>query len=204
MDECEIEKILTFANPEIKQFERGECIFSPEKTDTKVGFVLSGECEVKHLRKDKSFVLLNTISAPESFGILSVFSEEEDYPTYIFARKNAAVLFFSKQDIHLMIEKSPDVSKNVIAFLAKKIMFLNKKVSTYSGASVEEKLSGFLYSEYEKYGEEFSLNCKRCSEALGVGRASVYRAIDALVSEQIIMFSNKKIKIISPQRLERN
>ena len=110
----------------------------------------------------------------------------------------------SKSRIDLMIEKSSEISKNVIAFLAKKIMFLNKKVSTYSGGSVEEKLCGFLYSEYEKQGEEFPLNCKRCSEALGVGRASVYRALDALVSEKIITFTDKKIKIISPKRLERN
>ena len=204
MDESKIEELLSLTNPEVKKYERGECIFSPDKAEKKLGFVLSGECEVKHLRKDDSFVLLNTLSAPESFGILSLFSEDEDYPTYIFARKNAAVLFFSKKDIDLMIEKSPEISKNVIAFLAKKVMFLNKKVSTYSSGSVEEKLCGFLYSEYKKRGEEFSLNCKRCSEALGVGRASVYRALDALVSEKIITFTDKKIKIMSPKRLERN
>jgi CRP-like cAMP-binding protein len=204
MDESKIEELLSLTDPQVKKYERGECIFSPDKAERKLGFVLSGECEVKHLRKDESFVILNTISAPESFGILSVFSENEDYPTYIFARKNAAVLFFSKEDIDILIEKSPEISKNVIAFLTKKIMFLNKKVSTYSGGSVEEKLCGFLYSEYEKYGEEFPLNCKRCSEALGVGRASVYRALDALVSEQIITFTDKKIKIISLNRLERN
>ena len=42
--------------------------------------------------------------------------------TIITARQEKE--FFSKEDIDILIEKTPEISKNVIAFLTKKIMFL--------------------------------------------------------------------------------
>ena len=203
VDEGELCRILEKRPYKVENYERGECIFSPETSETKVGFLLSGSCDVKHKRQDGTFVLLNTLSPPESFGILSVLSENEIYPTFVFARKSSAVLFFDKEDILFMIDSSPSISKNVIAFLTKKILFLNKKISTYSGGTVEEKLSLFLLAEYKQSGSEFHLNCKRCSEELGIGRASVYRAIEALVSLGVIEFCDKKIIVKSPEGLER-
>ena len=203
LNEEEKKQLSDSLEPRISEYHRGDLVFSGESTEKCVGFVLSGECEVRR-KREGDYVILNTLAEGASFGILSVFAADDEFPTSVFARKNAAVLFFSDSEIKRMVEEYPKIALNVIGFLSKRIIFLNKKIATYSGGSVNEKLSSYLYTKYLSEGDEFPLNCKRCSEALGVGRASVYRALDALASGGIITFNNKKIKINDPNGLERN
>ena len=203
-DESDKRKIAEEIAPSRSEYEKGDLVFSKEKNGRAVGFLLSGECEVLRIRQDRSSVLLNRLLPNDSFGILSVFSQDEDYPTEIYARKSTAVLFFSKDDIIHLIERYPKISLNIIRFLTERVVFLNKKIAAFSGSSVEQKLAALLYNKYRVQGLEFTLNCKRCSELLGVGRASVYRAIDSLIADGYITYENKKIKIICPEGLERN
>ena len=204
VSDAELENIAEELTPITHDYKKGDLIFSKERNGRAVGFVLNGECEVLRIRQDSSPVILNLIRPYDSFGILSVFSQDEDFPTEIYARKNTAVLFLSSDDIFMLIEKYPKISLNIIRFLTERVVFLNKKIAAFSGASVEQKLATLLYNKYHAQGAEFIFNCKRCSEVLGVGRASVYRAIDALVAEGHIVYENKKIKIICPEGLERN
>ncbi len=204
ISENKIGFILEKYTPKIGEFQKGDLILSKENNLHTVGFILTGECEVRRTRSEGTDVILNILKASDSFGILSVFSESEDFPTEIFARKNTAVLFFSKETILEMIKDNSEISMNIIKFLTAKVAFLNKKITAFSGGSVEEKLSVYLLGEYEKQGLEFPLNCKRCSEFLGVGRASVYRALDDLEENGFINFNNKKIIILDLKGLERN
>ncbi len=194
-------RVLEKYPPEIREYKKGDLILSEENNSHTVGFLLLGECEVRRKRPSGNDVILNILKRSESFGILSVFSDNDGYPTEIFARKNTAVLFFTREDILSMIKDHPEISMNIIRFLTERIQFLNKKITAFSGGSVEEKLSAYLYSEYEIRGSSFPLNCKLCSETLGVGRASVYRALDTLVEAGLIEFVNKKIIIKNPKGL---
>ena len=200
---CEqAEAIVKENQPRIMQYKKGECIFSPHEFYRMVGFVLSGECEVRRSSADSKNVIFNTLSPYDSFGAMAVFTDEESFPTEIFARKNTAVLFFTKESIFSMIKTHPEISMNVINFLSRKILFLNKKLDTFSQTTVEGKLGAFLLYEYERCGPEFSLNCQRCAEKISAGRASVYRAIDSLVGAGLITYDNKKIFIKDPKGLE--
>ena len=51
---------------------------------------------------------------------------------------------------------------------------------------------------------EFELNRKRTAELISTGRASLYRALDALRDEGYITYDSKKIYINDPKGLERN
>lgn len=198
----EVKIIIERYQPVITEYKKGERIFSPHEFARNIGFVLSGECEVRRHSSDSKSVVFNIIKPYQSFGVMAVFTDEEVFPTEIFARKNTAVMFFSKNDIFSMITDYPEISMNVIHFLANKILFLNKRLDTFSASSSEGKLAAFLLQEYEKGGPELPFNCQRCAETIGIGRASVYRAIDTLVESGIVNYDNKKIIIKDPKGLE--
>ena len=194
---------LSECEPELRDYQKGELIYSPLNYEKEIGFVFSGECQIVRKKSDGGELVLNTLKCGDSFGILAVLSEEE-FPTVIKARTVSQVFFIKKNKLLRLIRHYPTVAMNVINFLAKKISFLNKKVATFSSESVEEKLRIFLLQEYKKNGAtEFSLNCKKCSDAISAGRASVYRGIDALLKEGIINYENKKITILDLEGLER-
>ena len=196
----DIAKRYTFT---MKNFSKGEVIFSSESAVTKIGFVFSGECRVERLRDEGDSIFLNTLRRCDSFGILAVLSPESDYPTRIVCSKNASVLFIDGADLISIIKVNPDVSYNVIEFLTSRIAFLNKKIVTFSGKSTAQKLASYLLAKYRDSGSTVKISRTKLASELGIGRASVYRDLDILEEKNLIEIQQKEIIIKCPEGLER-
>ncbi|MBQ8303109.1 MAG: Crp/Fnr family transcriptional regulator [Clostridia bacterium] len=195
--------VLNCSPPIQREFKRGDLIYPFPTNEKMVGFVYSGRCEIRRARSDGGRVVLNILNKGDSFGILSIYSKE-DFPTQIFASKNSTILFFTEEQIYDFVNNYSQISTNLIVFLANRIEFLNKKIETFSGCRVENRLSAFLLCEYEKNkSNEFTFNCRKTSEEINAGRASVYRALSSLQSDGLINLIDKKIIILDPQGLER-
>lgn len=203
LSENELSNLLDGNEPSLGVYKKGELIYSSASHKRLVGFVLSGGCEVRRERTEGGPVLLNMLSVGDSFGILSVFSEEE-FPTRVFAAKSSEILFFTDAQILKFLAASPRVSENVIRFMAGRISFLNKRIATFSGNRVEDRLSAYLLCERDKYSKDsFPFSYVRCSEEINAGRASVYRAVASLEGDGLIGISNKTVYIIDRGGLER-
>ena len=199
-----IEVILQSVKPELISYEKGATIFSPDCYDKKVGFIASGECIIERLRQDGSFIPLNIVRKYDSFGIMAALSSEEEFPTAVVAKTAAKVLFISQDSLISLLKRYPSISMNVISFLADRIAFLNKKITTFSSDSVSKKLALYLIQKHKECGAvEFAFSFKKASDNLGCGRASVYRAAGSLSESGVISIENKIIKIQDFCELER-
>ena len=185
------------------RFSRGDTIYSCDDEEKKIGFVISGSCEVRKRKSASGEALLNILSVSDSFGILSVFSNDK-FPTQIFASKNCEILFFTKQEIEHYVNSSSQIASNLLNFLINRINFLNEKIAILSSTRVEDRLIQYLVFEAKRNGSDsFNFNISKTSEAINAGRASVYRALEALEKEKIISLVNKKIIINDLNGLER-
>lgn len=203
VDEKVLDSTLKRITPKVKCYLTKEVIFAPHDYEPGLWFVISGECTVERIKNDGNSLPLNTLKSHDSFGIMSLFAGGEEYPTSVVAKKNTELIFFSKQDVDVLINNSPKIAMNVIRFLADRVAFLNGKIATFSSDSVEEKLANFLVIQKRKLGSDFSLNCKKTAEAINSGRASLYRALASLEEKKLIKTENKKIIILDPEGLER-
>ena len=191
--------------PEIAEFHHRDVIYSPRDYQKKIGFIASGECKVERVKTDGKSVPLNLLKAYDSFGVMAVLSDEEDFPTQITAVKDSAVIFITKDKLLSVLKKYPDVSMNLIYFLSEKISFLNKKISTFTSDTAEDKLANLLLQEYRSSKNfEIPFNCQKMAKMMNMGRASLYRAIANLTDSNTIKLENKKIYILNPKGLERN
>jgi DNA-binding transcriptional regulator YhcF (GntR family) len=68
---------------------------------------------------------------------------------------------------------------------------------------VEEKLSHALLRRYNELGSTIPFSGTKMASMLGVGRASLYRALELLENEKLITKTQKSIEIIAPEGLER-
>ena len=203
IEDKELLQLIERHRPSVQNFKKNEPICSAEKNERRVGFVISGLCEVCRERSDGSRLVLNLLKKGDSFGILSVFSEEE-FPTTIFAAKSCEIIFFEAEDILELISISPKTNSNLISFMAGRIAFLNRKIATFSANSVEERLAALLLDEYRRSEcDRLPFSFVKIGEEIGAGRASVYRAVDSLSAAGIIEVKDKKAKIIDPKGLER-
>ena len=199
----EIESCISLTAPFFREFSRGEIIYSKESDEKMIGFVFSGKCEVYRGTEGK-VVSLNILDSGCSFGIASLFSEDNSFPTRVRAISKCSVMFMTRGDIFKLIEYNYKISFNIMRFLTDRICFLNNKIATFSSQNVEKKLANYILSEYCRQKKtEIPFNCKKSAEAISAGRASLYRAIDCLVREGVIAFESKRINIIDLEGLER-
>ena len=203
ISEDDISDLLAGIQIEESSYNKGDLIFSPDGFERRLGMVIKGECLVGR-QSGGTFVPLNTIGVYGSFGILSVFSAREEFPTIIKAKSMCTVIFFDADSVRALVEKSPAVSLNVIEFFARKVSFLNDKITAFSGGSIEEKLAGYILELQKKNSSlKFDFNKKKSSEALNCGRASLYRDLAMLEADGLISLDSKKIIINDLAGLER-
>jgi CRP-like cAMP-binding protein len=202
LSDCEIDCALDDIEGSTESFSRGELVYS-SLSEGRIGFILSGRCEVRHIKGENAVAVLNVLGEGDSFGVLSVLSEKE-FPTQIHATKNSLIFFLGEQDLLRIVKQNSQIAMNLINFLANRISFLNEKIATISGTRVEDRLAMHLLSESRRLGSlTFPLNCKKCSEAINAGRASVYRALSSLESEGLISLLEKQVNILDLEGLER-
>ena len=151
ISEPNIDCLIKALKIEVKSFSKGSIIYSPEDFERKLGFVIDGECLVCRLTGKGNIVPLNTIPHHGAFGVVSVFSKRDEFPTTIKSKTKSTVLFFTKEDILCLVANNPQISINIIEFLNNKIEFLNDKLASFSGGSVEEKLAGYILELQNKY-----------------------------------------------------
>jgi CRP-like cAMP-binding protein len=171
--------------------KKGECV----NIDKAIAFVQSGECEVIREQSGHEHLVLNNLKKGDSFGILSVFTDEP-YATAVVAKKESHILLLKREALIDLIEHSPALSMNVIRFLSGRVSFLTHKVATISGATVEEKCIAYLRDEYRAHGETIEFSVSKVARRLGAGRASLYRALSALDAEGIISHGDGSVKIL--------
>lgn len=188
----------------VERFNKGDIVYSPDKYERKLGFVIRGGCSVYKYKSSDSNLFLNSLCPGDSFGILAVFSEEGEFPTVIEATKKTEILFIDAEECKALVSKSPALALSVISFLANKVSFLNTKISTLSGKNITERLAIYLLCEsYKTTSNASHLNIRRASSALSVSRQSIYRAIEALASAGLITYEENKIYIKDQSGLER-
>ena len=202
--DAEKQRLLSRINPQVVSFKKGECIYSPDSFKKSICFILLGECEISSQHSLDKSVPLNKVGCGGSFGILAALGTSDAFPTYVTATKDSCVLFITDEDLRYLMHESNDVAINIINFLTDRISFLNSKLFAFSGENAEQKVASMIFTRHlRERSPSFEFNKKRAAEALNLGRASMYRALDSLKSAGIIDFDNKKIYIKDLEGLER-
>ena len=186
-----------------RRFLRKETVFTTESPESLV-FVLEGECAVERIRSDNEIIPLNTLEKYGSFGILSLFSGDGEYPTRIRAKKDTVLLFIPKNDVIGLMRESSDLSINVAKFLCDRVSFLSDKIATFTEKSTLSKLCSYLATEGAKTDGTLPYNPTGLAAIIGSSRASLYRDMAVLEESETIKIENKKIYILSYEGLERN
>ena len=83
-----------------------------------------------------------------------------------------------------------------IAFLSQRIRFLNRKIDSFTAPSAREALLRHLLEIHRDGAAEITGGYSQLARTLNIGRASLYRALDALEAEGCIRRDGKCITIL--------
>lgn len=164
--------------------------------------ILNGSASVYGVSKTQP-VILNTLKIGRVFGMASLFGEK-CASTSIIAKDNCTYAVISQACIEEMLKNDIGFTKNYICFLSDKIRFLNKKIAFFTSGSTEKKLAGYLLSlPIEDNTVKIEMNMTKLAQNLDIGRASLYRAFDALEANCFITRENNIIRISSPEEFRK-
>lgn len=187
--------------------EKGTCV-SLKKGDEvvdyskKLGIVLTGRLQVINF----SGALLNKLTPGSLFGVSTVFTEASSHVTDIFAEIPSEICLLTEEELTSLFQEFPAIFRNYIAFLTDRIRFLNQKIDLFSAGSAEQKLMTYLKHKASAEADgKFTVSIPSMSQlasALGIGRASLYRAADTLEENGMIDRSFAKKWILTEKKKE--
>lgn len=183
--------IILLARPEYRSYSGGSVIFSPGCFQRELGFVLSGEITEKISVNGKN-VILQTLTGGDLFGAASLFpSDDMPYMSIVSAKTKTDIMFIGQKQIEHMVSNYSDIAMNYITFLSRQIRFLKSRVSLLTFGRAELRVGKFLFdAPVGDRGECVIPKISTLACMLDLGRASVYRAIDTLVDEKLIVRMN--------------
>lgn len=183
------------ASPDVRtaEFADGGVIFA-DGTPAALGVLVRGGAEIIRAGTGGE-VLLRTLGAGDVFGAATLFGRESA-GTQVRARGGACAVFLGRAAVEVVFAADPRTAIGYIAFLSEKIGFLNARLSTFTAESAEARLAGYILRAAAGRDAFVSvLPLSRLAELLGLGRASLYRAFDALCAAGAIEKKQKNITI---------
>lgn len=195
-------------DPIVREYRTGSVISPTIDGKNQLVAVLSGKARVLSALSGNQAVLRD-LSAGDIFGVAELFFRDTENTSRVVAISKCRLIFISEDDMKKMLEGDKGVMYAYIRFLGMRVRFLNKRISCFTAGSAERKLALWLDSLVDEKGSD-TAECETpistLANMLDVGRASLYRAIDSLVSDGFIRYdtgvngSGKGKKIILTDR----
>lgn len=147
----------------------------------------------------RSGVVLRLLSSGDIFGATSLFSEADGAEiSDVIAEGEASALLIPRTSVESLIRKDGAFAERYIRMLNGKIRFLNDRICAFTAEDVSVRLAYHILSLISESGEselKLDISLSRLADVLGIGRASLYRALGTLEREQLISHSERSIII---------
>ena len=200
-----IEDIIAEVDYYINKYDEGQIIAQEEDKCYALGFILSGNIEIKRIYSCGKEIILNKFGAGEVFGEALIFSKKHNYPATIVALEATEIFYISKADMIKLCSKYERLLENFMSLLSDKVIMLNSKIKRLSFKSIKHKIVDYILEERKRQNSnEIYLSGSKESIAslLGIPRPSFSRELINLRDMEVISFDRKTIKILDIDGLE--
>lgn len=205
IDSNMIEDIIDEVDYYSNKYNEGQIIVQEEDECYALGFILSGNIEIKRTYSCGKEIILNKFGAGEVFGEALVFSKKHNYPATIVALEDTEIFYISKADMIKLCSKYEKLLENFMSLLSDKVIMLNSKIKRLSFKSIKHKIVDYILEERKKQNSNeiyLSESKESIASLLGVPRPSFSRELINLRDIGAIDFNRKTIKILDLDKLE--
>ncbi len=177
--------------PPPERFEKGAVIYSASQFRRAVGVVECGEVLIL-----RDAAVLNRLGIGAVFGAAALYGEETQYVTEIRAACACKIRFFDEALLRRWMEQDFRIAENYIGFLSDRIRFLNRRIASFTAGDAEHRVLTYLQQHADQNGlVTLPHSMSELSKMLDMGRTSLYRALDTLVTEGRVRWEDKLIYI---------
>lgn len=179
-----------------EQAPRGAVLYTNRRFRRSLGLVLSGR-----VRVTRGELAVSVLEQGDWFGAAALFNDREEYPATLTALTVCQVLFLSQETVKELLERWPAAAENYIRYLSGRIGFLSDRLNSLAAGTAEEKVEQFLLRSADGSGM-VTVSAAGIAKALGLGRATVYRAFESLEARGALSRAGKTIILQSGLPME--
>jgi CRP-like cAMP-binding protein len=141
---------------------------------------------------------LRVLHTGDTFGVANLFSPVRTV-TRVVATKPLRLLCMEQNTVKDLLAADPALAMRYIGFLSDRIRFLNRRLACLSAGSAPRRLAAWLDTTAPDEATSFSipLPLNRLSEALSLGRATLYRAFDELAEGGYVRREGKNVLFLN-------
>lgn len=200
--ESVLNRVLSVSGYEYKLYKKDEPVYSRTSFSRSIGVLLEGRLYVTKENADGKRIVMSTLNKGNIFGAAALFNSEQEFATDICAAEDCRIVFFSQAIIKRLIERESKIAENYIVYLSERILFLNKKIYFLTSGTAEQRLSSHLMNNLSEFDFlPLPMPMVKTAEALNISRASLYRALDAIVDSGAVEKKGKLMRIADIERL---
>lgn len=179
-------------------FDKNEVAYEGNTHNKSMMFLLKGSAVVEQL-SDNNCTFLKRIAPSELFGVLSIFTETDYYPTRVTFETKSEVLKLTEEEVLMLLNLHPNLLKNYLTFFNGQVQYLLDRIALFSIPNGEDRVKTYISRlRIGNQSNEFVLPMTKVelAEYLGLARSTLYRVFDKLVENEIITLSGNQLKIL--------
>lgn len=185
--ETELESLVENGGARVQAFQKDQFLIHQGDKAKGVGLVLEGRLHI--LREDflGNREILAEVTAGDIFDEVYAILQGEPQSVAVAAASDGQVAFFSTE----RLLENREVMGNMIKVLARKNLFLTRKMSHLSRKTIREKLISYLSEEGSRQGSadiHIPFNRQQLADYLSVERSALSRELSKMKDEEMIWF----------------
>lgn len=199
LTEPEAAELLARDGIAVSRYEKGETIYAPDAFLKSIGFLTAGRASVT--KPGGSGEMLMSILHPgELFGAATLFAEQGAYVARITALAATWAVLIQEDVFRDMMRTDFRVAENYMAYLTGRIRFLSGRIDGFAQDGAEDRLLLYLRRNAAEGVYRPEQGMRALSDALCMGRTTLYRALDALTQTGMIRRDGKTITLFKEER----
>ena len=194
VDEILAERLLLDRRCPLKAYEGGQTLTEAGS----LGILVSGSLRLERRLGEDRRLFLRGLEEGDCFGLLTVFSGRPAGDLILTARGPAEAVLIPAEVLRWSLRRNTGIAENYIGALTDLGWFLSDSIGALAAGSVRERLLRHLRGRCGVAGT-LTVSMTDLARQLGLGRASLYRAMDALEEEGVLERSGKQITLIQTE-----
>ncbi len=175
-------------------YAKGQHLYDQHQFRHSLGLVIGGTVLVQTVSERDTPLVMNRLHGGDVFGVAALFdSSVDEYVTVLTALDTVCVRYITQEQMTHLFATFPRIAQNYIEFLSGRVRFLNRKIAVLTGGSSVNRLYQYCISRQQPDGTILLPDSMtELARILNMGRSSLYRSLDSLLSQNILIKSGKQ------------
>lgn len=199
----ELNNLLHCLKPTIKEYNKGEYIFTTGQSVNTIGLVLDGNIIIENNDVWGNRNIIDTVTVGEIFGENYAFIMNEPILVDVVSAKNSKVVFFEINKILNLCSNvctyHNSIIKNLLTISSVKCLNLSKKILITTPKTIREKLLSYLsYVSKSMNSTTFDIpyNRQELADYLNVDRSALSYEISKMQKENFFINTKNHFELL--------